>query len=58
MSNRLESLQRKFLWNRSGDAVKFHLVDRNTIFYPIVLGRGGGGEIWGCINRELLIELY
>lgn len=44
MSNRLESLQRKFLWNRSGDAVKFQIVDRNTIFYPIVVVVFWGGR--------------
>lgn len=41
VANRLEKLQRDFLWGRVGEELKFHLVHRSKICTLISLGRLG-----------------
>jgi hypothetical protein len=39
VANRIEKIQRDFLWGGMGDEQKFHLVSWNQVFRPL---RAGG----------------
>jgi hypothetical protein len=53
VANRLDRLERDFLWGGIGDEVKFHLVNWNNICTPI---KSGGLRVHNFIqfNRALL----
>jgi hypothetical protein len=55
VANRLDKLQRNFLWGGIGDVAKFHLVNWNRICTPLQ-SSGLGVHNFIQFNRALLLK--
>ena len=53
MGDRLERIQRNFLWGRSNDVFKFSLVAWEKVVWPVEVG-GLGIQKIGLFNQALL----